>query len=323
QILAADIGGTNTRLIYADMGEGQRHVIAETVYPSAKYNQFADVLSEFLADHKIIHLDAACFSVAGPVKSGVVSVTNLPWVISEKQLADQLKIPRVKLINDFVAVAYGVNELDESDFIILQQGVNQLESDAVIIGAGTGLGAVHLVRDAKKLQAYSSETGHTGFAPQTEQQTRLLEWLQKQHAYVSLETLLSGNGLHRIYQFLHEVEGFTESAEVSQQILTTDPAQVITEHALAGDDVLCEKTLDCFIDIYGSAAGDSALHYFPVGEIYIAGGIAPKIKDKITGRRFIDALCNKGPMTENLKQLTVKLVMQEKAGLYGALVCGL
>ena len=320
-LLAGDIGGTHTRLIYAEIHNHVQHVLAEKSYPSADYNDLQSVLDIFLTEHVISNtIDAACFAVAGPVKGNVASITNLPWVISQQALCETLQTPRIKLINDFVAAAYGISVLDESDIQILQQGNNTSQNqDAAIIGAGTGLGASHLVWSNNHYQIYPSEAGHAGFSPENELQCELLSWMLKQHDYVSLEMLLSGRGLIKIYQFLNEVKDIAESLSVNAAMKQSDPASVISDYALTGRDELCQKTLDCFIDIYGSAASNIALHYYPIGEVYIAGGIAPKIKNKLLGSRFIEAFRNKGLMSSNMEQITIKLICQEKTGLYGAL----
>lgn len=120
--------------------------------------------------------------MAGPVKSGVAAVTNLPWVINGDELSVHLKIPKVKLINGFIAVAYGIDELNDLDTFTLQQGEAYKKTDkpnAVVIGAGAGLGVAHRVWINDHYKAFSTEAGHTGFAPENEQQCQLLSWLQK------------------------------------------------------------------------------------------------------------------------------------------------
>jgi len=324
QVIAGDIGGTNTRLVLAEINESGRQVLFEKSYPSAQYSDFVQVLKTFLSESKSsLPVKAACFAVAGPVRSGVVSVTNLPWVITEEQLRDVLHTPHVVLINDFVSVGYGITQLEQSDFLVLQQGLtdenDSVLHDAAVIGAGTGLGVSHLVYDEDLYIPYSSEAGHAGFAPENSLQCELLAWLQKKYTHVSIEMLLSGAGLVRIYKFLHDIAGISQSSTIIEAMLDVDPAQVITEHALQENDELCLQTLELFIDIYGSATGNVALHYYPIGDLYIAGGIAAKINRKMAEGRFIDAFLNKGKISPILKNITVKVITQEKVGLYGAL----
>ena len=307
QVLAGDIGGTNTRLVFSDNSKQGQNIIFEKNYPSADYSGLLDVIDKFLLDFLIdTPVDAACFAVAGPVEFGAASITNLPWQISEETLKSHLQIDRVKLINDFVAAAYGVSDLQTSDMLLIQEGVKQneppIKQDAVVMGAGTGFGAAHLVWLKQHWHVHPSEAGHVGFSPATTLQIELLAWMQKKHTHVCLEMLLSGKGLVSIYHFLHERDDYPESLFVNRAMHNKDPAEVITEYALLENDDLCQKTLDLFIDIYGAASSDVALHYYPVSELYIAGGIAPKLKDQIMSRRFIDAFLNKGLMTENIKK---------------------
>jgi len=318
--LVGDIGGTNTRLLFSKMNGNICDVLYEKSYFSQQFSCLNEVINKFLLDYDITgSIDAACFAIAGPVENGTVSVTNLPWLIKEDELNEELHTSHVKLINDFLAVAIGISELKENDFVIIQEGQEQVSSDAAIIGAGTGLGAAHLVWSGNQYHPYTSEAGHTGFAPENALQSELLIWLQQQYSHVSLEMLLSGKGLVTIYEFHHKIIGLNESLQVKEAMKTNDPAQVITEYALADTDELCQKTLACFIDIYGAAAGNIALNYYPIGEIYIAGGIAEKIKDKIISPAFIQAFVNKGLLSSNMKKITIKLITQDKVGLYGAL----
>lgn len=318
--LVGDIGGTNSRLLFANMNENVCEDVHEKSYSSHNYSNLTDVINKFLLDCKITaSIDAACFAIAGPVENGSVSITNLPWVIKEQDLKEVLHTSHVKLINDFLAVAIGITELKDNDFIIVQEGQDQVNSDAAIRGAGTGLGVAHLVWSDNHYHSYTSEAGHTGFAPENILQSELLMWMQKQYSHISLETLLSGRGLVTIYQFLHEQKDFNESSYVADDMKLKDPAQVIAEYALSDKDELCQATLACFTDIYGAATGNVALNYYPVGEVYIAGGIAMKIKDKILSPAFIEAFTNKGLLTEKMKNITIKLITQEKVALYGAL----
>jgi glucokinase len=235
---------------------------------------------------------------------------------------DQIKHDLVKTYNRHAAERnkreiskLRVTELNR--FVTLLR--EQYKRTLLEIGAGTGLGAAHLVWQHDHYHAYSSESGHTGFAPENPLQTELLAWMQQQHSHVSLEMILSGKGLVTIYQFLHQLKHYPESPQVQEKMKLNDAAEVITESALTEGDVLCQAALDCFIDIYGAAAGNIALNYYPVAELYIAGGIAAKIKDKMLGPAFIAAFTNKGLLSLKMKSVTIKLVLQDKVGLYGAL----
>ena len=327
KMLAGDIGGTHTRLICAEKNGGGSRTIAEKSYYSADYSDLYQVIDVFLSEHNINKpVQAACFAVAGPVESGAVRITNLPWVVSEEGLRRSLQILRVVLINDFVGVAYGISELKDTDVQVLHQGRADDNiatcRDSLIMGAGTGLGGSHRVWLNNRYYGFASEIGHAGFAPGNEQQDALLAWLREKHPHVSQEMLLSGRGLFTIYCYLHKVCGFPESAEIGKTIeAASDPAQVITACAVNHKDELCQKTVELFVDIYGAIAGNVALHYYPIGELYIAGGIAPKIREYMVSQRFVDAFGGKGTMSSNMGKISIKMILQEKAGLFGALAC--
>ena len=59
----------------------------------------------------------ACIAVAGPVKDDRVTFTNLGWVICGRTIESEFGIPTVKLINDFVAVGYGLLTLTDSQCV--------------------------------------------------------------------------------------------------------------------------------------------------------------------------------------------------------------
>ena len=321
-LLAADVGGTNTRLLLAEYSGKDRMTLYEKNYPSHQYNNFYDVVTLFLEESNVKDsLDVACIAVAGPVINAEASITNLPWIISEEILKKHLHIESVKLINDFSAISYGISELNKDDIEVLQQGdlVSRPTPSAVIIGAGTGLGVSHRVWINDHYHVFPSEAGHTTFAPQDVLQSQLLMYLFKKYNYVSLESILSGRGFLVLYHFLKDELLIPESTKVKQQLSNEDPAQVITQAALNNTDLLCEKTVELYIKIYGAAVGNAALYYYPVDEVYIAGGIAPKLKTLLKSKSFISALTNKGLMSENMKKLTLKLITQDKVGLLGAL----
>lgn len=322
RILAADIGGTHTRLAYVhdDVDAPVRY---EKTYASADYANFIEVLGEFLSEYDLTgSFDAACFAVAGPVRDNCVEVTNLPWRICVNDLQVVLNISQVTLINDFLAVAYAIPGLTDNDLVSLQAGEatgGEGNINAAVLGAGTGLGAAQLVWKGDQLEVFSSEAGHVGFAPETAIQERLLSWLHKEHSHVSAEMLLSGRGIYTLYRFFRDECGLPESSQVREAIRLADPAQVISEHAVSGDDVLSVQTLACFIEIYGAVAGDIALHYFPVNAVYVAGGIAPRIQELLVSGAFIDAFTRKGLMQENLQTIPVKLIISDNPGLAGAI----
>jgi glucokinase len=325
RILAGDIGGTNTRLVYLDddVAAPSRY---EKTFVSADYDGVVEVIEAFLTGYEIKRsLDVACLAVAGPVISGAASLTNLPWKIAEKALGGLLKTKHAYLINDLVAAGFAIPFLDESALVTIKEAGgdphSRITTGAVVIGVGTGLGAAHLVCQDDHYQVLSSEAGHAAFAPSNEIQCRLLNWIQQQHAHVSVELLLSGRGIYTLYQFFRDEAGLPESPSIAEALQSGDPAQLISAHALAADDPLCEQALSCFIDIYAAVIGDIALHYYPLDAVYLVGGIPAKILPLLMSKKNLIAalFCNKGLMYDNLQQLPIKLIIDDSVGLNGAI----
>jgi glucokinase len=306
-ILAADIGGTSTRLLLKDGIE----IVAEQDFPSQNYPDLNTILHSFLAAHAEVKPLAACLAVAGPVRQGNARVTNLPWVVNESGISEAFAIPRVRIINDFEAIGYGLANLEPSDFHQLQTGLPDATGTRALIGAGTGLGVAIVIRCGKRWQVLPGEGGHVDFAPRNAMQQALLDYLLEQTARVSVEMLLSGPGLERIYEFIcfqHDID--PDSARRS--------AASISSTALMGMDPLAVKTLELFVEIYGAQAGNLALISLATGGVFIAGGIAPKILSLLGSERFLNAFCDKPPMQDLLRSIPIRVVLNTRCGLLGA-----
>lgn len=326
-LLAADVGGTNTRFCLARLEGSSLHILQQQTYASANYPRFELALDAFMTQCSCADsLDAACIAVAGPVlhtkRDYLASVTNLPWKISGRALQQQLQLSEVQLINDFTAVCYGIDQLKPQQIETLQQGeATDLPAhpSALVIGAGTGLGVAHRLWMNGAWHVLPTETGHAGFAPESALQSALLAYLQVDNTHVSLENILSGRGFYVIYRFLQQHLGLQPSDAIEARLSSENSAQIISEAALSGNDALSRQTLELFVEIYGAAAGNCVLNHYPLDEVYIAGGIAAKIGTALHSETFTRAFTQKGLMSDNLKSLPVRLITDENVGLLGAL----
>ncbi len=306
-ILAADIGGTSTRMRLVDGAE----IIDEKDYSSQDYPNLNTLLENFLQPNSSIELQAACFAVAGPVRKGKARVTNLPWEVDASRLSEEFAIPRVRLINDFEAIGYGLATLQPDDFYELQAGSPDSVGTRALIGAGTGLGVAIVTRCGERWQVLPGEGGHVDFPPRTVAQQALLDYLLQQHPRVSVEMLLSGPGLEHIYEFICTQNGLDPGS-------ARRTAASISSTALMGRDPLAVKALELFVEIYGAQAGNLALTSLATGGVFIAGGIAPKILAILKQGRFIEMFSDKPPMRELLQTMPVRVVMNTRSGLLGA-----
>ena len=316
RILAADIGGTKTLLQLGEVRGKRYRVNNEQRFDSQAYDKFDEVLSEFLGAAGQPAIQCACFAVAGPVATdgSGANVTNLPWTLDSRKLMKRFGINRLTLVNDFHAVAAGIDTLSGNDVITLQRGQPQSHGAQLIIGAGTGLGVAQRFWDGYAYQVQAAEAGHAGFSPATEQQRRLLEFLAIDHPCVSREHVLSGQGMVAIYRFLCQ-----QSQQMCQTLI--DPAQIslIANTPDADEHKVCQETLALFFEIYGSECGNLALMTLPYGGIYIAGGIAAKNLEALKASAFVDAFCNKNKMSKLLTTLPIHVIKDESIGLNGAL----
>ena len=318
-VLAGDIGGTKTLLQLSEPGEGIGAVF-EKRYISADYAEFEHMLQEFMnesAAHGTAP-DAACFGVAGPVDGRSARTTNLPWTLDADALENTFNIPRVRLINDFQSVGYGIEALQDEDIVTLQQGSEVAHGTRVIIGAGTGLGHALLVWQDDHYEVVASEAGHSSFAPTDDLQVELMQYLRKRYGHASWERAVSGRGLVNIFEFMLE-SGRQETAALNQARQTEDTAAVISRFALSGEDKLAVETLDLFVRLYGAQAGNLALTGMATGGVYVAGGVAPRIIDKLKDGAFIAAFIDKEErMQDLLKAMPVRVVVNAHVGLLGS-----
>jgi glucokinase len=146
----------------------------------------------------------------------------------------------------------------------------------------------------------------------------LLDYLLKRHARVSVERVISGQGLFNIYQFLKDKGHGEEPTWLVDQMRQKDPPVVITENALEGKSSLCTQALDLFISLYGAEAGNLALKVMATGGVYLGGGIAPKIIAKLRDPVFMNAFTAKGRMRPLLQAIPVRVILNPKVALLGA-----
>ncbi len=318
--VGADIGGTKTLLQAAEWREGAVRVHCERRYASASYPDFSEMFREFLDDPAMAemgpHPASACFAVAGPIVDQKAALTNVPWVMDAKAIAQEFSIPGVTLINDFAAVALSIDILPADDLVTLQAGTSHTGQMRVALGAGTGMGVAWLMWQDEGYVVIPSEAGHMDFAPANALQDRLLAYLRGHFGHVSIERMLSGPGLTNIFNFLA-----TESAGRTEEVperLENDRAAYVSELAFNQGNPRAVKALDLFVEIYGAYAGNLALAGLCHNGVFVAGGIAPRLIDKLKEGAFMKAFRDKGRFSQLMEQIPVYVVMNSKAGLLGA-----
>lgn len=318
-ILAGDIGGTKTNLAFYEYENGTLVCKKESQFASAAYEDFLDLLREFMASADAIKIDALCLGIAGPVVDGLCRTTNLPWLIDSKELEKEFDTPNVHLLNDLEATAYGMLYLQEDEFMNLNPHAKVVEANRAVIAAGTGLGEAILFYDGANYHPIGSEGGHCDFAALNPLQDELLVWMRKRHSdHVSVERLVCGDGISTIYEFLKEKNFAAESKSMQTLQEGEDKNAMITQCALKEGDPLALETIRVFVEIYGAEAGNLALKSLCLGGLYIGGGIAPKILPFLLDGTFFKAFISKGRFQERLQNMQIKISLNPKTALLGA-----
>ncbi|MFL6235290.1 MAG: glucokinase [Thermoanaerobaculia bacterium] len=326
-ILAGDVGGTKTNLgLFEREGHGLRLVRADKLH-SPDFPGLPAAIHAFLSAGPVGgatggHIEAACFGIPGPVIDNRASTTNLPWVVDGAQIASDIQVRTVALINDLVATAEGIPLLGAHELAILQEGSPEPEGNRVLIAAGTGLGMSMLPRVGDRWVPVASEGGHADYPPRTEDEIDLLRYLRERFGRVSAERVVSGMGLFHIYNFLRDVRRMPETPGLREALARgEEPAKIIGEAALAPGREgceLCSRALDLLVAAYGALAGNLALLGTATGGVYLGGGIAPKILPRLTGGLFLQAFTAKGRFVPYLEKLPVRVILNDRAALLGA-----
>jgi len=316
-ILAGDIGATRTRLAAFQTENNKLELVVENTYKSQEHGGLQEIVREFVKTEGVpVH--SACFGVAGPVRGGKSKISNLPWTIDSRELAAQLKLGSVGLINDLEAYAYGIDALESKDFVTLSEGLGD-DGNRVVISARTGLGVAGLYWDGFRHHPFPCEGGHSDFAPKSDLEAELAQYLHKKYEHVSCERILSGPGIRNIYDFLRDSGKAEEPTWLQEQISKArDAPALISQLALENKAAICDQTLNIFVSVYGSETGNCALNFLATGGAFIGGSIAAKIVPRMQHPVFMESFLDKGRMRALLADIPVKIILNDNCGITGA-----
>ena len=317
-ILTGDAGATKTELALFIKNNGNFQKIFSQRFKSRDFLSLEQIIRAFLndKDHKI---DSACIGIAGTVINGIGRSTNLPWILDEKILSENLNIQEFRLANDLEIIAAAVSMLEENDLIKIYEGDGILkDGNKAVIAPGTGLGQAALIYTDGKYKIVATEGGHTDFAVSDELEFRLFKYLQKIFSHVSYERIASGMGLVNVFNFLKD-SGYAEvSGRIMERMKYEDEAAVISEEAMNKSCKICEKALDIFASVLGAQAGNMVLNYKATGGVYLGGSISVKIQDKLADGTFVRSYLNKGRLSYLTEMSPVYIIKDESIGLLGA-----
>ena len=313
-MIAGFISGVRTELARVRLADSKMQLYDRASYTSQDFSSFDSVLDFYLRKHPG-EADAVCLGIAGPVIEGEVRLTNVPWRMKASEIAERHNFGQVKLVNDIVAIAHSLPFLDSEEFYLINKGEKVEKGNVGLIAAGWGLGEALIYSDGTRSYPYASEGGHSYFAPATQIEAELWEYIYAEQGYVEVEDVLSLSGLEKIYNFLVDTQGAKQGRWMTD---SEDRPGAILERALAGTDETASEVVDIFIDCYASEAGNLALKGMTLGGVYVTGRIAPRILTALDRGRFMERFVKRGKMETLLARIPVGVIIDDQAPLMGA-----
>ncbi len=302
--VVADIGGTNTRVALSRDGR----VLDDTIrrYRNAENSGIDTVLADYLSD-KDIKPVAVCVDMAGPVKDGVGTLTNLDWRVDSAALKAGTGASLVAVLNDLQAQGHAVAQLGDESLLSVLTGRNAPQNAVrLVLNVGTGLNAVPVYTHGDLTLVPAAEAGHVSLLARTAEEMRMVEWIAQRHGQPGLEDVLSGRGLERLYAWVcHD-----ESAGAA-----LSAAEVMA--AFEAGEPRAQRAARMFVHLLGRYAGDLALISLPFGGIYLVGGVIRHLGPHLLPLGFADSFADKGRFNAYMDQFPVDLVTDDYAALRG------
>ncbi|MEK7811917.1 MAG: glucokinase [Pseudomonadota bacterium] len=309
--LLGDVGGTNARFAWCSAaGSPPIHIrtLACDHYPNLE-----SVIRAYLQQTGLANPQSASIAIANPVTGDVVQMTNRDWSFSISALQKSLQLQKLRVLNDFTALALAIRGLPQSELFQIGGGLAVPNTAIGVLGAGTGLGVSGLIPCGNSWTPIQGEGGHVTLSASNETEFRIFELLAQQFGHVSAERILSGPGLVSLYGAVSQLQGSGVAPDIS--------GADISDRALQQHEPLAMQTLELFAGLLGSVAGDLALTLGARGGVYIAGGIVPRWLGWFERSGFRDRFEAKGRFKSYLQSIPVWVVTTpDSPALAGAAV---
>lgn len=332
--LVADIGGTNAR--FARYGRAGLLDVPVSLRV-AEFGSLEEAIGHYLSTQPGPRPRRAALAVATAVTGDRVKLTNAAWEFSAAAAARTLGFDRLKVLNDFTALAWGLPLLQPADWVQVGPGEPQPDAALALIGPGTGLGVSGLVPTAGGpgsstsgpgsptggLVPIEGEGGHASLSPADAREMAIVEQVRREFPHVSIERLVSGTGLPLLLRAVAAVDRLPmpgawlrDGSDAGTSEVPT-PAQ-IRDAAVIDHDPLCVATLNTFCAMLGGAAGNLALTLGARGGLYVAGGIVPRIMPFFERSPFRERFEAKGRFGRYLSCIPTRVIVAPNLALAGA-----
>jgi len=321
KLLVADIGGTNARFAYKDDVSNELSNFSylkctdfENIFDAIKYYQ----------EENNLHIKNMSIAVASTTKHDAIKFTNNHWNFKQSSVFEYFKLDKLIFINDFVAQSlcfstfYKDLTIDPSlnnktalnnNLDIVRPGIPIKKAPLLVTGPGTGLGVCTLLNLDGSSIAIEGEGGHSSFAPNSDIEVELLQFLRKKYDHVSNERIVSGSGIEEIFKFILSRQG-KQSSKMK--------APEIGEKALLGEQDAM-NSVKLMFSILGTIVSSVILINGAQGGVILSGGITPKLHRIFKESNFEKNLLNKGRRYNYIKDVPIWLTKDNNNGLKGAL----
>jgi len=326
-VLGVDVGGTNTNFCIAGVKEKKPDMIFSFDFKTKNLESLIPAINQVLEYAKEsfdIQIDYACIGAAGVVSpdKSYANLTNVSWNVDLKEVLNKTNLKKTFIINDFKAIAYGINLLEKKDLLEIRPGnnIDDSKSTKVVIGAGTGLGKSIIVFD-EKINGFvplASEGGHGDLPIHNDFELKLADFIKKTKGAtepVCYEEVLSGRGLVNIFNFLKS-ENISQNPLVFDEIENSFEKPVIISKYKSKDET-CKKTFELFTRFYGRCAKSFVLDTMATGGLYIAGGISLKNQDIFSTNNFFEEFNSAEHRSDILRKIPIYLIKNPHVGLLG------
>lgn len=323
--MGVDLGGTSTDIGVCEMRGMKPKLLLSTHFQTKKMDALGPAIreSQNVCSEHSLNPRGLCIAAAGPItKSGTYCLlTNAGWSIDLKKIKKSTGIPQTLMINDFQALGWAVNILEKKDLLEIFPGKKNPGQPKAVLGAGTGLGktVLHPEKTSGLYRPAPSEGGNSDFPVYDEKELEFIEYVKKTRKLkgpVRWDDIVSGRGIHAIYEYLGETGGHPEN-KISQKIRDSlEPAMKITENREA--DGRCRQTYRFFTRYFARCAKNYLIETMATGGVYLAGGIASRNPEIFKTREFEKEFHNIPKYSDTLESTPVKVITNYDASMLGA-----
>ena len=290
-LLLVDIGGTNIRYAYSNIGASD--FVSENKAELDSLTNFDNLMSKLLSESNVKNI---VFSVAGPKVNNSIKMTNRNFEIDAEAIKQRFNLESCHLLNDWESIGYSMKTFSENDFDNFKEG-EPFNDTFLVIGPGTGLGASVISGN----NVIATEIGNTNLGL-----SALKSLLNiNSDEFNVLEDIISGTGISKMF------ETKTGNKVKSEEVFSL---------SLNGDKN-AKEVIDIFTIAFARTLSDLSLTFSSGGGIILAGSLSRSFlsianKD-LFNKHFLHGKSD--IHKEILNKIDIKVINKGYTCLYGSL----